>query len=180
MIEFHYNGKKIVFSGDLGNTPTPLLRDTEVISDANVLLIESVYGDRNHDTPIERKRRLEGIIEDTFKKKGTLMIPAFYLERTQEILYEIERMMEQDRIPLVPVYVDSPLAIKIFEIYKKHEDYFNKDVRYIINTGNEIFNFPQVIFTPSTDDSRKIVASPLPKIIMAGSGVSKGGGRFYP
>jgi len=176
MIEFHYNGKKIVFTGDLGNTPTPLLRDTEVISDANVLLIESVYGDRNHETIIERKRKLESVIEDTFKKRGTLMIPAFSLERTQEILYEIERMMEQDRIPLIPVYVDSPLAIKVTDVYKKYEsEYFNKDVKYIMNSGNEIFSFPQLHFTQSTDDSRAIDKSPLPKIVIAGSGMSNGG-----
>ena len=176
MIEFHYNGTKIVFTGDLGNTPTPLLRDTEIIKDANVLLIESVYGDRNHEPPMERKRKLEQVIEETFKKHGTLMIPAFSLERTQEVLYEIERMMEQDRIPLVPVYVDSPLAIKITDIYKKYEsEYFNKEVKYIMNSGNEIFSFPQLHFTKSTDESRAIDASPLPKIVIAGSGMSNGG-----
>src|SRR3989344_222490 len=169
MVELHYNGKKIVFSGDLGNSPAPLLRDTEIIKDINFLIMESVYGDRTHEKALERREKLENVIEDTFKKRGTLMIPAFSLERTQEILYEIERMMEQDRIPLVPVYLDSPLAIKVTDIYKKYEhDYFNKDVKYIMNTGNEIFSFPQVHFTSSTDDSRKIDESPLPKIIMAG------------
>jgi metallo-beta-lactamase family protein len=178
MIEFHYNSKKIVFTGDLGNSPAPLLRDTEIIKDANVLLVESVYGDRNHETKEERKRKLEGVIEDTIKKKGTLMIPAFSLERTQEILYEIENMMEQNRIPLVPVYVDSPLAIKITDVYKKYDSsdkYFNKQVRYIINSGNDIFSFAQVLFTRDTEDSKQIDKSDMPKIIIAGSGMSNGG-----
>ena len=175
MIEFVYNGKKILFTGDLGNSPTPLLCDTEVMKDINVLFIESVYGDRNHETKEERKRKLESVIEDTMKSNGTLMIPAFSLERTQEILYEIEGMMEQSRIPLVPVYVDSPLAIKVTDIYKKYEDYFNKKVKYIINSGNEIFQFPQVVFSKETDESRKIDQSQLPKIVIAGSGMSNGG-----
>ena len=175
MWEFNYNGKKLVVTSDLGNTPTPLLRDTEVVTDADWLIIESVYGDRNHESHDDRRRALENVIEDTFKKKGTLLIPAFSLERTQEILYEIERMMEQSRIPLVPVYLDSPLAIKVTDIYKKYDKYFNKDVRYIMNTGNEIFNFPQMHFTASTDESRKIDESRLPKIIIAGSGMSNGG-----
>ena len=175
MIEFHYNGKKIVFTGDLGNTPTPLLRNTEVLTDTNYLIMESVYGDRTHEHTKERRERLENVIEDTFRKRGTLMIPAFSLERTQEILYEIERMMEQDRIPLVPVYIDSPLAIKVFDVYKKYESYFNKDVLYLMNKGNEIFNFPQLHFTNATEESKAIDQSPLPKIIIAGSGMSNGG-----
>ena len=174
--EISFNGKKIVFTGDLGNTPTPLLRDTEVIKDADYLIIESVYGDRNHQTREERKEMLENVIEDTFRKRGTLMIPAFSLERTQEILFEIERMMEQDRIPLVPVYVDSPLAIKVTDIYRKYAgEYFNKDARYLLKSGNELFSFAQVRFTATTDESKAIDASPLPKIIMAGSGMSNGG-----
>jgi metallo-beta-lactamase family protein len=175
MIEFHFNGKKIVFTGDLGNTPTPLLRDTEIVKDVDYLIMESVYGDRNHENKTERKERLENVIEDTFKAKGTLLIPAFSLERTQEILFEIERMMEQDRIPLVPVYVDSPLAIKIIDVYKKYQDYFNKDIHDLRNAGNRILEFPQVHLTPSTDESRKIDESDMPKIIIAGAGMSNGG-----
>ena len=176
MLEIKADKKKLVFTGDLGNSPTPLLRDTEIIKNVNYLVCESVYGDRNHEKGVERREKLETVIEDTFKKGGTLMIPAFSLERTQEILYEIERMMEQNRIPLIPVYVDSPLAIKVTDVYKKYEnEYFNKEVKYIMNSGNEIFSFAQLHFTNSTDDSRAIDMSPLPKIIMAGSGMSNGG-----
>jgi metallo-beta-lactamase family protein len=175
MVAFHYNGKKIVFTGDLGNTPTPLLRDTEVLREVDYLIMESVYGDRNHENKALRKERLENAIEDTFKAGGTLLIPAFSLERTQEILFEIERMMEQSRIPLVPVYVDSPLAIKIIDIYKKYQDYFNKDILDLVKSGNRILEFPQVQLTLETEDSKKIDESDLPKIIIAGAGMSNGG-----
>lgn len=175
VVEFTLNGKKLVFSGDLGNSPAPLLRSAETINDAEYLVVESVYGDRNHEHRDLRRKRLEQVIEETMKRGGVLMIPAFSFERTQELLYEIERMMEEERIPLVPVFVDSPLAIKITDIYKKYEDYFNKEVHYIIGSGNEIFKFPQLHFTMATEESKAINEVSPPKIIMAGSGMSNGG-----
>ncbi len=175
MIEFTYQSKRLIFSGDLGNSPAPLLRSAEAIKDATYLVIESVYGDRNHEHKEERRERLERIIEDTINSGGVLMIPAFSLERTQELLYEIERLMEKESIPLVPVFIDSPLAIKVTDIYKKYDSYFNKDVCYIIGSGNEIFNFPQLRFTMTTEESKAINEIAPPKIIMAGSGMSNGG-----
>ncbi len=175
MIEISYGAKKIVFTGDLGNSPAPLLRSAEVLKDVNFLVMESVYGDRNHEHRDERKQLLEDVIEETMKKQGVLMIPAFSLERTQELLYEIEGMMEQERIPLVPVFVDSPLAIKVTDIYKKYERYFNREVDVGVKGGNEIFQFPQLHFTMTTEESKGIKEFLPPKIIMAGSGMSNGG-----
>ncbi len=89
MFEFVKNGKKIVFTGDLGNSPTPLLRDTEKITDADYMVMESVYGDRNHEPQAERQAKLKRVISDTIKRGGTIVIPAFSIERTQVILYEL-------------------------------------------------------------------------------------------
>ena len=175
MIEILYNDKKIMFTGDLGNNPAPLLKNAEALEKVHYLVIESVYGDRNHEHREERKQLLEDVIEETMRRGGVLMIPAFSLERTQELLYEIEGMMEQERIPLVPVFVDSPLAIKVTDIYKKYEDYFNKDVSHVIKSGNEIFQFAQLHFTMTTEESKAIKDFPAPKIILAGSGMSNGG-----
>jgi len=151
------------------------LRNTEKVSNADYVVIESVYGDRTHE-PIEvRKDRLEDIIEDTVHKKGALLIPAFSLERTQEILFEIEQMIKTHKIPLIPVFIDSPLAIQITAIYKQYEEYFNKEVQYIINSGKKIFSFSQLHFTLTSEESKKIKSIPNPKIIIAGSGMSQGG-----
>jgi len=90
-------------------------------------------------------------------------------------LFEIETMMENNRIPLVPVFLDSPLAIRLMDIYKKHEEYFNKEVKYIISSGEEIFKFPQLHRTLGTEESKSINRFPNPKIIIAGSGMSNGG-----
>ncbi len=176
MYEFSYNGKKIVFTGDLGNSPAPLLRDTEVVDDADYLIMESVYGDRNHEDRTMRHKKLEAIIKETMARGGTLMIPAFSIERTQEILYEIENMMESSQIPLVPVYLDSPLAIGVTKIYKKYDKYFNKSVVSTIDKGDGlIFRFPQLIITKSSEESKAIEQAVSRKIIIAGSGMSNGG-----
>ncbi len=175
MVEFNYNGKKILFTGDLGNSPAPLLKDTEVVTDADYLIMESVYGDRNHEDRGERRDKLEDVIEETMRKGGVLLIPAFSIERTQELLYEIENMMENSRIPLVPVFLDSPMAIKVTEIYKKYSDYLNKETNSVIKGGDGIFHFAQFRETMSTNDSKAIDESNSKKIILAGSGMSNGG-----
>jgi len=175
MVEFTHQGKKIVFTGDLGNSPAPLLRDTETITDADYLIMEAVYGDRNHEEKSERKSKLEDVIEDTISRGGVLMIPAFSVERTQDLLFELNELVEHNRIPKVPVFLDSPLAIKVTEIYKRNEEYFNKDTTHEIRTGDDIFNFPMLKFTPDSRDSMAIKDVKNPKIIMAGSGMSNGG-----
>jgi metallo-beta-lactamase family protein len=175
MYEFGYNGRRILFTGDLGNSPAPLLRDTEVMTNADYLIIESVYGDRNHEDRSMRLEKLEDVIENTMKAGGTLIIPAFSIERTQEMLYEIERMMEESRIPFVPVYIDSPLAIHVTEVYKKYDNYLNRQVAPTVNGSGGIFAFPQLHQTVTTDESRAIAGMPPRKIIIAGSGMSNGG-----
>ena len=175
MIEFTINNRKLLFTGDLGNSPAPLLRPTEKITDIDYLVTESVYGDRNHELADDRKKILKDTIKDTMKAGGTLMIPAFSVERTQELLFEIENMMEASEIPLVPVFLDSPLGIAVTKVYEKHKHLFNKEVRLNMNEGDGIFNFPQLQFTKSTDQSKAIRHAPRRKIVIAGSGMSNGG-----
>lgn len=167
--------KKIVFTGDMGNSPSLLLEDTEDIKDADYLVMESVYGDRNHEPRAQALQKLEDTIEETMSAGGTLMIPAFSIERTQEMLHEIEEMMEKSRIPLVPVYIDSPLAIKVTDIYAKHANYFNQKTIQAIAHGNAIFRFPQLIKTLTTEESKAIAGAAKRKIVIAGSGMSNGG-----
>lgn len=175
MLEVIYNNKKIVFTGDLGNSPSPLLPNTEVITDADYLIMESVYGDRNHEDRDERKKILEKIIQNNYQKKGVLMIPTFSLERTQELLYEIDFLVENKHIPRMPIFLDSPLAIRLTNVYLKYDKYFNKKARNIIATGNNLFDFPGFKKTMETEESKAILRVPDPKIVIAGSGMSNGG-----
>lgn len=175
MVEFNFANRRIVFTGDLGNPPTPLLKDTEKVTNADYMVIESVYGDRDHEGVENRRHKLEDVIENTMRRGGTLVIPAFSIERTQEILFEIENMIENSRIPIVPVFIDSPLAIKIIEVYKKYANFLNSDVAKLIESGDPILHFPQLQMTMSTDQSKAIHKSNPRKIIIAGSGMSTGG-----
>lgn len=174
-ITFPGSEKKIVFSGDLGNTPAPLLRDTEPLKDATLLVVESVYGDRNHEAKSERTSKLKKIIVDTIEREGVLMIPAFSIERTQELLFEINNFVENKEIPAIPVFIDSPLAIKVTDVYKKYRNYFNENIKELMRGGDDIFAFPNLHFTMKREESKAILHEKSPKIIIAGSGMSNGG-----
>jgi metallo-beta-lactamase family protein len=176
MMEISRGNQKIVFTGDLGNSPSLLLKDTEDITDANYLVMESVYGDRNHAPKEERHKKLKEVIEDIIKYKRTLIIPTFSVERTQMIIYELNEIFETGEIRYqVPVFVDSPLAIKVTNIYAKYTEDFNDTVRADIKSGDDIFNFPKLRFIVQSGESKMIERVPGPKIIMAGSGMSVGG-----
>lgn len=170
------DGNKVLFSGDLGNVNPSLIEETDKITEpVDYCVVESTYGNRLHESHEASKGVLERIIEDTVVSKGVLMIPAFAMERTQRLLYEINQLVEQGRIPKVKIFIDSPLAIKLTEVYEKHSDYFNADADQMIREGDQLFNFPGLTFTTTTDMSKAINEVQPPKIIIAGSGMSNGG-----
>jgi metallo-beta-lactamase family protein len=175
MVEFIYNGKKIVFTGDLGNSPSPLLPDTEKIIDADYLIMESVYGDRNHESRDDRRNLLERVIEDNYKRRGTLMIPTFSLERSQELLFELNELVGNNRIPIMPIFFDSPLAIRLTDIFKQFNNYFNETAQKVLSKDKYLFDFPGLHSTLQSEESKMINDTPNPKIVIAGSGMSSGG-----
>ena len=174
MVVFSYKGTKIAFTGDLGNTPSTLMADTEVMRDIDYLAIESVYGDRNHEMHFERKQKLQDIILRTVKEKGILIIPAFSVERTQELLFELNDMVENKEVPRVPTYLDSPLAIKVTDVFKRNKKYLNKSVQERMKS-DDIFDFPGLIRVGDSEESKAIKEVPGPKIIIAGAGMMNGG-----
>jgi metallo-beta-lactamase family protein len=175
IIEIKYGDKKVVFTGDLGNSPSLLLKDTEFVTDADYIIMESVYGDRNHEPKERRRIQLKEAILDTIKNKKTLIIPAFSLERSQMIIYEMNDLFEKENVEPVPVFLDSPLASKITAVYKKYISYFKESVQEEIKRGDDIFSFPRLKFTVLAEESDRISLTPNPKIIIAGSGMSNGG-----
>ncbi len=167
--------KTIVFSGDLGNVNPPLIREwTPLQVHATYCLVESAYGDRLHEDLEKREDLLEDVIEDAVKSGGVLMIPAFALERIQVLLYHLDALIENGRIPRIPVFVDSPLAIKLTSVYEKYLNYFNSEAHKMIGSG-KFFDFPGLKLTMTTEESRAIKDVPSPKVIIAGSGMSQGG-----
>ena len=169
------NGTTMVFTGDLGNSPSPLLRDTDSIAGATYLLMESVYGDRNHEGRDERKEVLRQTIIDSIGRGAVLLIPAFSIERTQELLYELNEMVEHHGIPEVKIYLDSPMAIKATEVYRRSDKYFNQETQHIIKSGDDIFKFPRLFMTETKTESMAIWNTKGPKVIIAGSGMANGG-----
>ncbi len=175
MVQLTRAGKKIVFTGDIGNVPQPLLNAPVVPTDYDYMVMESVYGDRLHEEVAERSELLKQHIMDTQAKNGTLIIPAFSLERTQAMLLEINNLVESETIKPIPVFLDSPLAISVTQYYREFQDYLKDEVQRQIADGDDIFSFAGLTFTPTVKDSQEIVKTKGAKIIIAGSGMSHGG-----
>jgi len=174
-VEIEAERKTVVFSGDLGNPPAPLLPAPDFLTKADYVLVESAYGDRNHESPREAKELIEDVIEEAITGRGVLLIPSFALERTQQLLYHLNNLVEKHKIPSVPVYFDSPLALRATEIYEKYSSYYNQEAGEEIKCGDDIFNFPGLHITRTSDESKAINTVAPPKIIIAGSGMSQGG-----
>ena len=179
IVEVRADGKTVVFSGDLGNPPVPILRDTDPVKEADYVIMESTYGDRDHAPADQRKTELERAIEETVAKRGVVLMPSFAMERTQEILYEINDLVENNRIPKIPVYLDSPLAEKATLIYKQFPQYFDKEATGLLKKGDDFFNFPTLHFVKGREESMQLDQDRSPKVIIAGSGMSTGGKIVY-
>ena len=168
-------GTVLALTGDLGNIPSPLLSDTEKVS-ADVVLMESVYGDRVHEHVDDRVKVLKTVLKKAIDKGGAIMIPAFSIERTQLMLYELSNFFEDGFLPKVPVFLDSPLAITVTDVYKKWaKEYFKKDVQQELHREGDLFSFPFLHSTFTKEESQEIRSTPNPKIIIAGAGMSHGG-----
>lgn len=175
MVHLTRGGKKFVFTGDIGNVPQPLLAPPDVPKDYDYMIMESVYGDRVHEEVEERTAILQYHIEETIKKQGTLIIPAFSLERTQGILFEINNMVEKGIIEPIKTYLDSPLAIRVTDVYRHALEDLKPEVQEQIKNGDDIFEFEGLSFTETMKESSQIARFGGPKIIIAGAGMSHGG-----
>ena len=176
LVKFSRNARSIMFTGDLGNTPEPLLRDTESPEGVNYLVMESVYGDRVHEGRGERVEALRLAVEAARAKSGVLLIPSFSLERTQVLLFELNNLIEEKKMQPLPVYLDAPLATKITEVFRRYPQLFNNDAKARMSGGDDLFNFSGLHVIPHTGDSRALHEKSGPMVIIAGAGMS-GGGR---
>ncbi|MCA9363101.1 MBL fold metallo-hydrolase [Candidatus Kaiserbacteria bacterium] len=175
MVHLRRDGKHVVFTGDIGNVPQPLLNRPEIPEEYDYMVMESVYGDRVHEEVEERTAILKHHIQDTIDKQGTLIIPAFSLERTQSMLFEINNMVENGEIEPIKTYLDSPLAIRVTDVYQHATEYMKDEVQEQINAGDDIFAFEGLSFTETVKESSQIAKFGGPKIIIAGAGMSHGG-----
>jgi metallo-beta-lactamase family protein len=169
------NSCKVVFSGDLGQKDQLIVHDPHSIFDADALFIESTYGNRNHRSFEESKNELLEAIHYSYRHKEKVLIPAFAVERTQEILYVLGEFFRQKLIPSMPVYLDSPLAIAATEVFRRMKVFYDEETIAIINEGHEPFDFPQLIFSRTSEDSMAINKTPGAAIVIAGNGMCTAG-----
>jgi len=167
--------RRVVFTGDLGRHHMPILRDPELVSGAELLLTESTYGDRLHD-PIEKMDEdLAAVINRTIKRGGKVIVPAFALERAQEIVYALKHLRARGEVPNVPVYIDSPLTAKITEIFKMHPECFDAEARALLRGGDTPFEFDGLRYVEDVIESKAVSADPTPSVVIAASGMCEAG-----
>ena len=167
--------KKLVFSGDLGSPNQPLVRDPSSIEDSDVLWLESTYGDRLHKSREETVRELLQIIQQAIRDQAKVVIPAFAVERTQNIIYTLHQSIRKGLIPSIPVYIDSPLAISATEIFKKNADCFDQETKDLLWSGDNPLELPQLIYTRTTEESRAINEDSRPGVIISANGMCNSG-----
>ncbi len=171
--------KKIVFSGDIGNGNHPLIKDPEYIEEADYVLIESTYGNKLHNIPTDFAVSLAGVIEQTLRAGGNLVIPAFSVGRTQELLYFIRRIKEENLIPGMTdfdVYMDSPLAVEATHIFHENiSECFDEEAMELVRRGKNPIGFPGLKVAVSSDESRRINMDMKPKVIISASGMCEAG-----
>jgi len=167
--------RTFLFSGDVGRWNRPLINDPSLFSFADYLQCETTYGDREHVSDEDVNGELARLINETRQAGGHIVIPSFAVERTQELLYRISALVRDGRIPIMPVYLDSPMAIAVTEIFRRHPDLLDKATRRRLANGDDPFRFPGLRPTPTSDESKQINESKESAIIIAGSGMCTGG-----
>ena len=166
---------RITFSGDIGSGDSRLIRDPESPSNTDFLIVESTYGNRYHDARGTRDERLRKAITNCIDHNGVVVIPAFSVGRTQEIVYTLNEMITGHALPETPTYVDSPLAISATRVFQKHPECFSRELLADIHSGDDPFDFPKLRFTRSVDASKQINAASPPYIVISAAGMCTAG-----
>jgi len=174
-VELEVEGKRVVFSGDIGNRGKPLIRDPEVPRKADVVIMETTYANRKHKSFKESVEEFKEAILSTFKRGGVVLIPTFALERAQDILYILKKMYETGELPPCKVFLDSPLAISVTKTFRRHPECLEEKVLRELRDRGNIFDFPYLEFTRRVEDSKRINDYRGRAIIIAGNGMCTGG-----
>jgi metallo-beta-lactamase family protein len=173
----HEGGEErvIVCSGDLGRTGTPILRDPTGLTAADYVLVESTYGGREHEPGEEAIRILAETVRLVAGSDGVLLVPSFAIGRTQEVVWQLDRLIERGEIPLLPLYLDSPMASKASDIYRHHPDYYDEETAKLLRDGATPLDYPKQTVTNNVKESQAIEHAPRPYMIVASNGMLTGG-----
>jgi len=166
---------RVVVSGDIGNPGAPIVEDPTIIDHADVVVMEATYGDREHEAVTDRTKALHDLLASSLKRGGTILIPAFALERTQEILYAFASWQKDGILSNVPVFVDSPMAIAMLDVFRRHKEDYDAEATNRATSDQDPFLFHGLTLTRTPEASKAIAHAPNPKIVIAGSGMMDGG-----
>ncbi|MBK8259588.1 MAG: MBL fold metallo-hydrolase [Polyangiaceae bacterium] len=177
ILDVEEDGKKrrVVFTGDLGRANRPILRDPEVAEGADVLITESTYGDRNHDGMEKMEEDLANVVNRVMKRGGKLLVPSFALERAQEVIFYLKKLSAKGKIPHVPIYVDSPLTVKITDIFKLHPECFDTETRALLRGGDSPFELSDLKYIEDVEASKAVSSRNDPCIVISASGMCEAG-----
>jgi metallo-beta-lactamase family protein len=167
--------RTIVFSGDIGQWNVPLIRDPTRFAFADYVVMESTYGDRDHERMEDIETQLERVITSTVQAGGNVVVPTFAVERAQELMYHLSRLVHQNRIPSMPIFLDSPMAIDVTELFRRHRDQFDDETWQRISDGLRPLTFRGLVLARSTDESKAISKVKEPCLIMSTSGMCTAG-----
>jgi metallo-beta-lactamase family protein len=167
--------KNIIFSGDIGQWDKPLLNNPSVFEKADYVVMESTYGDRNHDSSQDIDDKLSKVVNDTIKANGNIVIPTFAIERAQELLYHFSLLVYAKKIPYIVIFLDSPMAVEVTKVFKQNKDYFDKETIELFKNDQSPFDFLGLKLVESIEGSKAINLIKGSTIIMAGSGMISGG-----
>ena len=169
------HGFRLCFTGDLGRSGMPILRDPEPVHDVDYLMTECTYGNRTHASLSEAASKLCDIVRQTYKRGGKVIIPAFAVGRTQDIIYDLHKLIETGCLPSLPVYVDSPLAVNVTEIFRLHPECYDAEMSQLLQQRDDPFGFYRLHYTRSVEDSKALNVMPEPCIIISASGMCEAG-----
>jgi len=167
--------RRLGFTGDLGRADRPILRDPQTMPDCDWLISESTYGGETHDPPDQAKDRLAEIVGETAARGGRVIIPAFAVGRTQEIVFRLDELTNEGRLPPIPVVVDSPLAVNVTDIFRRHPECYDAELRTYMETDPDPFGFSRLAYVRDVRDSKRLNASTLPMVIISASGMAEAG-----
>ncbi len=167
--------KRFLFTGDLGQNYMPIINDPEVVQNVDAIVTESTYGDRVHPPLEDVEGRLKGFIDDICQQKSRMIVPAFSVGRTQQLLYSLNELYKKRRIPEIPIYVDSPLSSKVTAVYAKHMECYDKETAAMLAEGSNPLKFKSVKFITEAEESKKLNDAKGPMIIISASGMCEGG-----
>jgi metallo-beta-lactamase family protein len=167
--------RTLIFSGDLGRTDAPILRDPTVIREADYVLVESTYGGRVHEPEEDSLEQLAQAVKDVSAQNGVLLIPAFAIGRTQEVVWALNHLLDAGRIPKIQLYLDSPMASKASTIYRGHNDYYDSEALALLSKGEGPIDYPDERETPIAADSQRVDVAKRPYVLVASNGMLTGG-----